>query len=178
MRETKTVQVYPDDDIVNATIEEYGSFGWEAIGNQRCQEYAGQTYEFGVGSTNHYSTFNKITFSREKDSPWYAEVSQIERQYNTLKDTVKSYKAQKPSQRTLRLSGLAAFMVGLLLYVLYIIPGIIFSVVRGCKKSKYKKEYQANLAAYESTYPAKIRELETQQAQLRARAQNCIAGKA
>lgn len=71
MKETKTVQVYPSDAIVNATIEEYGSFGWEVISNQRCQEYDGQTREYDGSLTKNYSTFNKITFTREKDSPWY-----------------------------------------------------------------------------------------------------------
>ena len=44
-RESKTVQVYPDDAIVNNTIAEYESFGWELISNQRCQEFTGQTHD-------------------------------------------------------------------------------------------------------------------------------------
>ncbi|MDE7301294.1 MAG: hypothetical protein K2N47_03905, partial [Clostridia bacterium] len=97
MKETKTVQVYPDDKVVNATISEYESFGWEVVGNQRCQEYDGQTHDYYSGSTtNHYSTFNKITFTREKASPWYEEVAKLEKEYNILSDTRQSYISARP----------------------------------------------------------------------------------
>ena len=97
MKETKTVQVYPDDAIVNATIEEYESFGWEVIGNQRCQEYDKQTYDANGGLTSHYSTFNKITFTREKSSLWYDEVTRLEKEHAALQSTIKSYKDRKPA---------------------------------------------------------------------------------
>ena len=174
MKETKTVQVYPSDDIVNATIEEYGSFGWEVINNQRCQEYDGQTRGVDGSVTNHYSTFNKITFTREKGAPWYEEVAQLEKEYNTTGDTIKTYRNRKP---VLSQSGGSVF-VGAFLYMLWIIPGIIYTVVCCCKKSKYKKQYEKESAEYYAVYPAKISELEAKQAELRARAEKCVMGKA
>lgn len=36
-RETKTIQMYPDDDAINQAISLWENFGWEVIGNQRCQ---------------------------------------------------------------------------------------------------------------------------------------------
>ncbi|MDE7380346.1 MAG: hypothetical protein K2N14_04760 [Clostridia bacterium] len=96
MKETKTIQVYPSDDIVNATIEEYESFGWEVIGNQRCQEFDGTTHGIDGSTTQHYSTFNKITFTREKESHWYEEVSSLEKEYYVTKDTIDSYRNYKP----------------------------------------------------------------------------------
>lgn len=78
-RETTTVQCYPSDEKINATIRQYESFGWELIGNQRCQEYEGS-----YGTVDRYSTFNKLTFSREKNKPWYEEVSRLERECNRL----------------------------------------------------------------------------------------------
>ena len=65
-KETKTVQCYPSDDKINAMVERYASFGWELINNQRCQEFTGQTFDSDGSSTSHYSTFNKLTFTREK----------------------------------------------------------------------------------------------------------------
>ena len=79
-RETITIQRYPDDKIVNDTIQAYELFGWEVIGNQRCQEFTRQD----SNGTKHYSTFNKITFSREKSSPWYPEVVKLEQEFDAL----------------------------------------------------------------------------------------------
>ena len=179
MKETKTVQVYPDDNIVNDTIEEYGSFGWEVISNQRCQEFEGQTRDIYDGSTkNHYSTFNKITFTREKSSTWYEGVSQLEKEYNGLKDTIASYKSRKPVLRKPRPQGSMGVALGFLCFAFYIVPGIIYVIVRGCLKSKYKKQYNKELYDYESVYPAKIRELNGRMTDLRVNAERLVLGKA
>ncbi|MDE6691705.1 MAG: hypothetical protein K2K04_07020, partial [Clostridia bacterium] len=119
MKETKTVQVYPSDDIVNAMIEEYEGFGWEVIGNQRCQEFDGTTHGIDGTTTQHYSTFNKLTFTREKESGWYQEVSQIEREYYTTKDTIKSYQNRKPVLRQPAPEGAMGVLLGVFLYFFY-----------------------------------------------------------
>ena len=98
-KETITVQVYPDDNVVNRTIAEYERFGWEVISNQRMQEFTGQT-KYGDGSSeNHYSTFNKITFSRDKDAAWYEEVRECERQYQQLEKEADQMQRALPSDR-------------------------------------------------------------------------------
>ena len=174
MRITKTVQVYPSDDIVNATISENASFGWEVIGNQRCQEYDGQTRDFITGSsTSHYSTFNKITFSRENSLPWYDAVTKLETEYYVLKNKAQYYRDLEPELKKLKSNGVLAVF----LYI-YIVPGIIYSIVRACLKSKYKKQYQAALARYRAEYPAKIEELNREAAELRKCAENYISGRA
>lgn len=172
MKETKTIQVYPSDDIINSTIEEYGSFGWEVIGNQRCQEYEGQS-----DGIKHYSTFNKITFTREKSSAWYDEVAQMEREYNTLKDTRKSYKRYEPRLKELRVQGIVAVAIGFWLYLALLVPGLMFTIIRACVKSKYKKQYQKQLAEYNAVYPAKIKELDIKLRELRTQSEKCIAAK-
>ena len=70
-RETKTIQCYPDDDEINKVCSVQASFGWELIGNQRCREQ--ETF----GEYVRTSTFHKLSFSREKNSPWYAEVTEL-----------------------------------------------------------------------------------------------------
>lgn len=79
-RESKTVQVYPDDDVVNAEIQRQELFGWEVISNQRIQEFTRQDSD----GTEHYETFNKITFSREKSSEWYDRVVALETEYKLI----------------------------------------------------------------------------------------------
>ena len=172
MKETKTIQVYPSDDIINSTIEEYASFGWEVISNQRCQEYEGQS-----DGIKHYSTFNKITFTREKSSAWYDEVAQIEKEHNTLKETRKSYKRYEPRLKELRVQGIVAVAIGFWLYLALLVPGLMFTIIRACVKSKYKKQYQKQLAEYNAVYPAKIKELDIKLRELRTQAEKCIAAK-
>ena len=169
MKETKTVQVYPDDAIVNRTIREYGSFGWEVLSNQRCQEY----------ENGYYTTFNKITFTRETDAAWYYEVTKIEREYNAAKDTIKSYQALKPVLRKPAPQGDMAIAVGVGLYIGgVIILGVIYSIVRAIVGAAYKGQYKKALAEYNAVYPAKIREEESKMSQLRSRAEMCISKKA
>lgn len=126
-RETKTVQCYPDDDIVNERIRQYEAFGWELINNQRCQEFDGQSSEMAFdGSTttvNHYSTFNKLTFSREKNSPWYGEVTALEANYNRLLDE----KPSRPYER--KIKGVLIFL-GVLLTI-FAIPFVVIGIING-----------------------------------------------
>lgn len=74
MKETKSIQVYPDNDVINKKIEIWGHFGWELLSNQRQQEDRGDII----------STFAILTFQREKSEPWYPEVSKIEKEYDAL----------------------------------------------------------------------------------------------
>ena len=89
-----TVQCYPDVTVVNKTVKRYETFGWELIGNQRCQEYTGETRkkEYINGSwsttvTRHYSSFNLLTFSREKTMPQYNEVIELEKECERILET-------------------------------------------------------------------------------------------
>ena len=71
MKETKTIQCYPNDREINETIATYNDFGWELVSNQHCQ----------TEDSEKYYTFNKLTFNREKASPWYKAVCDIEMDY-------------------------------------------------------------------------------------------------
>lgn len=121
-RETITVQRYPDDVIINETIKEYEAFGWELINNQRCQEYEGQTYGLDGSSTKHYSTFNKLTFSREKASAWYSRIVPIEEEYRSLMNA----KPQHPKSKSKSLT-VVSYIAG----VLFCAMGIIFGILEG-----------------------------------------------
>lgn len=117
-RETVTIQRYPDDSIINSTIKEYEAFGWELINNQRCQEYEGQSFGLDGSSTKHYSTFNKLTFTREKASPWYSRVVSLEEEYRSLMNT----KPQEPKSKN-KMGTLPFYIIG----VVAIIIGVVFA---------------------------------------------------
>ncbi len=162
-RETKTVQCYPDDDIVNKKIKLFESFGWELINNQRCQEFDGQTksYDFDGSTTvtNHYSTFNKLTFSREKSSSWYSEVAALEAEHDKLMSSKPVFYGAKPTWKILLISimlavigiGVFFFLFGISTYAI-IAPAIMWGisvlliVVYIVKRTRYSKDYDYYLS--------------------------------
>ena len=106
-RETKTIQCYPDDDKINKVCSVQASFGWELIGNQRCREQ--ETF----GEYVRTSTFHKLSFSREKNSPWYAEVTELENNYQVLCDSEPVCYANKPG-KTMLFWGIMGLIFGVL----------------------------------------------------------------
>lgn len=177
-RETKTVQCYPSDDKINAMIERYSAFGWELINNQRCQEYTGQTFGSDGSSTEHYSTFNKLTFSREKSSPWYRQVTEMEDRYNGLLDKKPYDTSVSPSKGWLAY-GFCIFVIGIALALviglgmgagtLFIgigagvsVIGILLFIVYIKKKNNTKKEYEryrSALSEWERTLGAQAKQI-------------------
>ncbi|MDE7164155.1 MAG: zinc-ribbon domain-containing protein [Clostridiales bacterium] len=175
-KETKTVQCYPDDSKINAEIKRYEAFGWELINNQRCQEYEG-SYD----GYKHWSTFNKLTFQRDKGASWYGEVTALERDYENKETECKRYKYLKPSEPNndttifgvfltlfalIVMAGgvlniLLAFMeigydLGLYLGLIFIALGIMRFVGRALIKKSKKKKYDVAYAEWSSTYNPKI----------------------
>ena len=110
-RETKTVQCYPSDEKINRMCERYGAFGWELIGNQRCTEDNGT-----FGGYKHTSTYNKLTFTREKSSPWYGEVVALEKEYESIMNSEPYNHANK----TARLLGIGCCILGIGLLIVSI----------------------------------------------------------
>lgn len=91
MKETKSVQVYPDNTVINNKIEIWNCFGWELLSNQRQQEKRGDMIE----------TFVILTFQREKSEPWYPEVSKLEKEFYELCDEYGALEAQAPQEKGL-----------------------------------------------------------------------------
>ena len=161
-KETTTVQCYPSDSAVNRKIKEYEVFGWELINNQRCQESEGT-----FGGYRQLSTFNKLTFTRDKSAPWYNEVAELENRHNRLINS-EPYQ-RKPSKILLWASiFVLIFALGMLIPTLSmlssgfkIIPGVpaivltvadvVMFVIYGVKKSRYKKEYRIRLREWEQS---------------------------
>jgi len=87
-RESVTIQVYPDESDINNKIKRYEIFGWEVVSNQRMQQFVGQTKESdgkgGYDIYDNYETYNMLTFSREKNMPWYDKIVLLENEYISL----------------------------------------------------------------------------------------------
>lgn len=161
MKETKIVQAYPSDSAIDRAIKEWESFGWELTNNQRYQDKS-SAYIPGYGTETTTTTYNKLTFSREKSSPWYPEVKRLEEEYEGVTGQISAIKSTKPVKKPL----------GLLDIVLVFIPFpfvglIIYRIVLSSKFKKAMKKYEA-----ESTQ--KLAELDSKAESIKRKARNII----
>lgn len=101
-KESKVMQVYPNDQKVQAAMDTNAIFGWEVTGNQKFQEYTGQTRS-GNTTTRHFSTYVKLTFSREKSAPWYSRVVSLENEWYGINTRMDALWKDKPTRKILRL---------------------------------------------------------------------------
>lgn len=191
-RETKTVRCYPDADIINGRVERYEAFGWELINNQRCRESDGETQ----GHTN-YSTFNELTFSRDKSATWYGDVVELENEYNDKENEIERLDRLKPNapyegttawKFTLSCLAVASIVCGcacLLSYIIFgsyssvatLIIGIItlaLGIMRFCIKiiirNSKRKKYREALSVWEKENKDKISAIQREQAVLAEKA--------
>lgn len=174
-RETKTVQCYPNDSKINTMIKRYEAFGWELINNQRCQEYEG-TYD----GYKHWSTFNKLTFSREKSSSWYGEIVDMEARYEKLMNDEPVLYASEPSKIWI-LFGIVGIVLGIVFWLFMgvltgsyfristLVPTLVFIGIGALlliififKRKKYKNaydEYNKLKRDWESTSEAEAKQI-------------------
>lgn len=185
-RESTTVQCYPSDDIVNETVARYEAFGWELTSNQRCQETQGGEYDYWKGqNVTHYSTFNKLTFSRDKDASWYRQAAALEQKYNAKSaeiDRLRNSQPSKPNTEDTLPSVVRVFIPLALFVFTSILLWIPLFVYLG-KRSKSKKNaailqenYKRDLAQWHTENDTKITEIKREMEALRAEAQNVICG--
>lgn len=148
MKETKTIQCYPNDREINETIATYNDFGWELVSNQHCQ----------TEDSEKYYTFNKLTFNREKASPWYNEVCEIETDYNLLKNRYDALSTPpaKPEMPNASLALLLLLGLGLLILGIWALS----------INSKHKKA----VAAWEESSRPQLAKLSAQMLALRKKA--------
>ena len=142
-KETQTIQCYPNDNEINSTIRQWERWGWELISNQRCQEFVKQDPD----GTKHYETFNKLTFSRDKDASWYKELISLEAEYDNVcheVDREREKEPKVPSKPYFYINLLCA----LVLLFIFIVPGVIYIAFRIMKYVKEKKDYEAMLKEY------------------------------
>lgn len=146
-RETKSVQVYPNDYEVNQKCKREEMFGWEVIGNQSVQQFKGSDPD----GTQHYESYVKLTFSRDKSAPWYAEVAELEKEYNHLESTYNSVSDAEPKEYRIWVTcvvaalgcftGLALSQFGIKVGMYAFVPTLVYTVYRLRKTFAYKKEF-------------------------------------
>ncbi len=162
MRETKIIQVYPSDSAIEKAINEWESFGWEMTDNQRFSNK--QDLWSPVGTTVRTTTYNKLTFSREKSSPWYSEVKSLEGQYDAVQRDISVITGQKPIKKAL------GYSVMDWVTLLIPIPFFSFIVYQIIKSVRFKK----TLKRYESTSRVRLNELNEKAKDIRQAARKIV----
>ncbi len=161
MRETKIIQVYPSDYAIEKAIKEWESFGWEMTDNQRFSDKSSVTLPY-VGTETTTTTYNKLTFSREKSSPWYPEVKRLEEEYESVTGQTSAIMRNKPQKKG----------IGFLDFVtIYLpVPLISFVVYQIVKKSKFKKATKT----FEADSKAKLEQLDAKAESIRNTAKKIV----
>ncbi|MDE7182291.1 MAG: hypothetical protein K2O41_04570 [Clostridia bacterium] len=146
MKETKIIQVYPSDSAIEKAIKEWEAFGWEMTDNQRYSDKSSVTLPY-LGTETTTTTYNKLTFSREKSSSWYSEVKQLEEEYEAIKGNISSIMYNKPRKKGI------GFLDFLTIYLP--VPLISFVVYQIIKKARFKKATKR----FEENSRSKLQEL-------------------
>lgn len=188
-RESVTIQCYPSDSVINAKVRQYEAFGWELINNQKFQEYTGQTTS-GDTVTRHYSTYNKLTFSRDKSEPWYEEVTKLEREYKHLEnrqDDITDYKPRNRGNNAMVTLLLVGAILAVILNVIlgfamatshFVIAGIItvVPVLIILVRALRKKSYNRKLSQWHSLYDSELKEIDDKMEELCDKAEALVNG--
>ena len=169
MRESVTIQCYPSDDEINNTIARYERFGWELMSNQRCQEFSGQTNYSDGSSTEHYSTFVKLTFSREKDAKWYKEVASLEQSYFKLREEYQRLERSEPCGPRLN----KWLFLPCLFFPPVIIAVLPLSLISYLGK---KKKYKIALSKWEKETASKFQDINNEIKSVFEKAADAISG--
>ncbi len=143
MIETVSKQVHPDSE--QATIDLMTTFGWILQSSQEINTKDSHLEKRGndLYSVTETQNYVKLVFTRDNKMENYAEVSQLEREYNNILDS----KPVAPPPFSL--------IIGGILYLMYVVPGVIYTVV----KIKGKKKYNAEYASWRSTLNGRGKEI-------------------
>ena len=162
MRETKIIKVYPSDSAIEKAINEWESFGWEMTDNQRFSNK--EDLWFPGGTTVKTTTYNKLTFSREKSSPWYSEIKLLEEQYEAVQRDISAIINQKPEKKKYGYSFLDWLT---LIFPIPFFSHIVYLII---KNIVYKKK----LKRYESMSRARLNELDQKGKDIRRAAKKIV----
>ena len=128
-KETFTKTCWADD--VNTMIAVYESFGWELISNN-VSTTVQAAYNVSVSATND------LTFKRDKEAPWYGEVSQLQWKYDELQNKIDAIEESEPEEKK------PSLLLTFFLCLFYIVPGIIYYVAYGVSQSGKVKKWHKN----------------------------------
>ncbi|MDY6306254.1 MAG: hypothetical protein SPL94_09895 [Oribacterium sp.] len=131
-KETRVLKV--DSDAVNTAITTFEGFGWELISNQPATQ-------IGDGK-NSVVAENQLTFSRDKDAPWYEEIKNLEDEFVKTMSQRSELEDLEPDV-DVKFHAIL-FVVLLFVYGIGLIYLLIYIIMRVSKKSENTKWHEEN----------------------------------
>lgn len=160
--EKKSISCRPVEE--NSTIQRFERFGWTLESSQEVynkDSHIEKRFDanYSVTETTNYV---KLVFSRDKDMPYYDEISALEAKYELLKVETPSKGLKVASSVVAAIYGWPLAFIGALLtfflkqnFLWMFVLGVVVIVLRFLAHSRYKK---AELQAY-SEYMDKQEEI-------------------
>jgi len=127
MKETKSIQIHPSEE--NFQIDLWGKFGWEVKSSQEI--FNRDSRDLGDKVETVTTNYVKLVFSRETTMPNYQKIKSLENEYDQKANRLQVLKNDEPTVN---------IIITVVLLFIYIIPGVIYLVVKSNKKKKYKEE--------------------------------------
>ncbi|MBQ7391297.1 MAG: hypothetical protein IJV73_01300 [Clostridia bacterium] len=137
MLETKTLTVNPNAE--QSTIDLFASFGWGLKSSQEIKNKDSHLERRGdeivnVTESEHYI---KLVFERDTKRENYDKLKELE---NTYFDIM----AQEPVPENVQIS----IPIAAILLVMYVVPGVVYIILRIKKRKKAAAEYQTAYTAW------------------------------
>ena len=131
MLESKSLTV--STSMENETIDYYQKFGWSLLSSQEI--YNKNSVDLGDSV--------KLVFQRDTSIPNYKRIKELEQAYDNLLN-------EEP--RSTLIPFMVHLIIGCILLFTLVIPGVVYFIIIGKKRSDYKKEFNSRYAAYSEKF--------------------------
>lgn len=139
MLESKSLTV--STSMENETIDYYQKFGWSLLSSQEI--YNKNSVDLGDSVETTTVNYVKLVFQRDTSIPNYKRIKELEQTYDNLLN-------EEP--RSTLIPFMVHLIIGCILLFTLVIPGVVYFIIIGKKRSDYKKEFNSRYAAYSEKF--------------------------
>ena len=137
MIESKSLTVPPS--LENSTIDLWQTFGWELKSTQEI--FNRNTVDLGDSTETTTTNYIKLAFQRDTSIPNYARIKELEAKYAEILNS-------EPTELPAIFSLKTHLIIGGILCLLYLVPGVIYFIIYFKKKKKNAKWYEKKYAEW------------------------------
>lgn len=134
MIESKSLTVPPS--LENSTIDLWQTFGWELKSTQEI--FNRNTVDLGDSTETTTTNYIKLAFQRDTSIPNYARIKELEANYAEILNS-------EPTEIPAIFSLKTHLIIGGILCLFYVVPGVIYFIIYFKKKKEnanwYEKKY-------------------------------------
>ncbi len=145
---------------VNNMVTMFECFGWELVSNN-------VVTSLSTSEAMNVATENELTFKRDKEAPWYSEVSKLQEEFDSIADQIEEIESTDPTKEMT--FHWIAFILLFFLYGIGIIYGIVYLVLKAKNKNDTKLWHMEN--------DPKIKEMQDRKIQIAKQSKALIDGK-